>query len=78
MWITNYCDSIAFNFDKVTGIKLEPRSDGYFDLVFFGEMVPCGAISMGPYTVGQAAEMFRDLMESRNSNRVYRLLTPEK
>ena len=78
MWITNYCDSIAFNFDKVTGIKLDPRSDGYFDIVFFGDMVPGGAIRMGPYTVGESAEIFRNLMESRSSDRVYRLPTPEK
>lgn len=78
MWITNYSDSIAFNFDKVTGIKLDPRSDGYFDLVFFGEMMPGGAIRMGPYTVGESAEIFRNLMESRSSDRVYRLPTPEK
>lgn len=78
MWITNYCNSFAFNFDKVTGIRLETGKKTYMNVVFFGSLLPDGALRMGLYTAKQAAEIFRDLMESHSNDRVYRLPVPAK
>ena len=78
MWITNYCDSFAFNFDKVTGIRLEAGKKMFMNVVFFGPLLPDGSLRMGLYTENQAREIFRDLMESHSNNRVYRLPVPAK